>query len=418
MTGSFLASRAVSPGTLASAALAGTILFGLAACQAPGGGGGGGGGPAPGGGSSPTASECATVASVPPPPSAPVTVLVVDDTRSGPEIALPPSAVTVLGKQQKKHAQLVILAVDGGGANPILVRQAALDPEPGNTSRQADAARAIAIACVPQWMTARSAAPTRPGSDILGAVDAAIRRAPAQIIVLSDGLDNVAPLNFSKIGFGVDPGSLVASLRATDSIDTARAGTPVLWAGLGVTATPVPGMVRTSLRRVWTAILSAARTTVTFAPDEEQAGRPRPGAPEDPIRLPAVTTAAGRCDTRVTVPADLLFQPGSARLQGDASVLDRASQALASEPGSTAVVAGHTAAYGPAAYRHHLSVQRARAVALALERRDIARRRLHVVGFGSAQTAVNEFPDGRHDLAAAAANRRVVIDVRRKGCTR
>ena len=146
------------------------------------------------------------------------------------------------------------------------------------------------------------------------------------------------------------------------------------------------------------------------------ASAPRPHAPADEIKLPAVTSADIGCHTTYTVPTDLLFQPGDARLQPGTDALDTVRGALTSEPGASATISGHTAAYGSATHRYNLSIARAQAVAGALEAQGVTKARLHIAGYGSTQPARNQFPDGRHDLAAAAANRRVVIDITREGC--
>ena len=134
------------------------------------------------------------------------------------------------------------------------------------------------------------------------------------------------------------------------------------------------------------------------------------------VRLPAVSTASFGCHTTVTVPTDLLFQPGDAQLQAGTGLLDGVRDEMLSQPRSTAIIGGHTAAYGSAAYRQNLSVARAKAVGQALEAGGISKGRLHVVGYGSTRPAVDEFPGGRHDLAAAAANRRVIITITEGGC--
>jgi outer membrane protein OmpA-like peptidoglycan-associated protein len=190
----------------------------------------------------------------------------------------------------------------------------------------------------------------------------------------------------------------------------------VLWADLGVTAKSLPGIVRSSLKLLWAAILRSAGTSVTFAPEETQAGPPRSGAPADVVRLPSVSTARSGCVTTVTVPTDLLFQPGDAHLREGAGQLDSVRNQMLSQPRSTALIGGHTAAYGSAAYRQELSVARARAVAQALEIEGVPADRLQVVGYGSTRPVVNEFPGGRHDLTAAAQNRRVTITITQGGC--
>jgi outer membrane protein OmpA-like peptidoglycan-associated protein len=396
--------------------LAGSMTLALAACGTSDGG-------APAGSASgsirtvATARDCARVSAVAPPgPSHPTIVLVVDNTNSGPERTLPSSVQAALQQAQAAGGRLVVMAVNGVGANPAVVKDIALDPDPGQTSTIAANARTIAIACVAMWIASGAALPTRPGSDILSAVNAAIRRAPARIIVMSDGLNNVDPLNLNQIGYGASSGSVVAALQHADAIQRAATAIPVLWADLGVTAKPIPGVVLASLKQLWKAILHSANTPVTFLPDEAPAGAPTSNAPADVVKLPTATSTVVGCHTTVTLPTDLLFAPGSARLQGAADVLESARNDLMTDPGASAVIGGHTAAYGTATYRYQLSVARAQAVARLLEAEGVPQSRLRVKGYGSTDPAVNEFPGGRHDLAAAAANRRVVIDITREGC--
>jgi outer membrane protein OmpA-like peptidoglycan-associated protein len=63
-----------------------------------------------------------------------------------------------------------------------------------------------------------------------------------------------------------------------------------------------------------------------------------------------------------------------------------------------------------------LSVQRAGAVRDFLAGAGIDRSRLAADGVGATQPAVPEIVGGRHDLAAAAKNRRVVIEIGPGGC--
>jgi outer membrane protein OmpA-like peptidoglycan-associated protein len=397
---------------------AGGLVLSLVAISACG--SASGGGDSPGSKITVSAQQCDIVGNVQPPgPPAPVTVLVVDNTASGPVGAgiLPASVTSELQKNQAKNGSLVILGVNGTGANPLLVKQVALDPAPGRSSANADKARAVAISCVSLWIKAAAAAmPTSPGSDILGAVDEAIRRAPASIIVMSDGLNNVDPLDLNKIGFAAEPASVVSSLQATDSIDHTGLNTPLLWADLAVTAKPLPGVVRSSLKALWATILQTAGLAVTFAPEDAHAGTAPANAPADVVRLPGIHTSSVGCHTIFTVPTDLLFRPGDAHLAASPAALDGVRAEL-NQPGTSAVISGHTAAYGSTKYRDDLSVARAKAVAAALEAGGIPEANLTVVGYGSTQPAENEFHGGLHDLAAAAANRRVVIDVRHEGCS-
>jgi outer membrane protein OmpA-like peptidoglycan-associated protein len=119
----------------------------------------------------------------------------------------------------------------------------------------------------------------------------------------------------------------------------------------------------------------------------------------------------------VTVPAALLFTPGSARLQpGSEDLLRQVAADLVARPAWAATVTGHTAEYGTAESRLTLSRRRAEAVVTALTTLQVPASRLTAAGVGSREPAVPEFTGGRHDEAAAAKNRRVVIEMGAKGC--
>ena len=113
----------------------------------------------------------------------------------------------------------------------------------------------------------------------------------------------------------------------------------------------------------------------------------------------------------VTLPADALFVPGSARIEArQQELLARVAQALKTTPGQVAVI-GHTdnapvsSPQFPSQW--HLSHERARAVMAALVQGGIGAERLRAEGRADAEpVAANDSP------AARARNRRVEVELR------
>lgn len=152
------------------------------------------------------------------------------------------------------------------------------------------------------------------------------------------------------------------------------------------------------------------------------AAPPRAGAVAAPARLApafAAEVAARRLAVRdeaarsvVTLPADALFAPGTARLANEAlPLLDRVAAALAAQPGRI-VVSGHTDGQRTGSLQYpsgwHLSRARADAVAEALKRRGVAGDRVRAEGRADTE------PLGGAGAAPAAraADRRVEVELR------
>jgi type VI secretion system protein ImpK len=117
----------------------------------------------------------------------------------------------------------------------------------------------------------------------------------------------------------------------------------------------------------------------------------------------------------VTLPADALFVPGSARIEpGQLALLLRVAQALGETlkdaPGQVAVI-GHSDDVAVASLQFpsawHLSHERARAVLARLVEHGIAPQRLRAEGRADAEPLVRQ-----KDAAARASNRRVEIELR------
>jgi flagellar motor protein MotB len=363
----------------------------------------------------PSAADCDKIAQVPPPAGKPPVALVVDNTASQIGHPLPDGLLKKLGDAQHAGQPLVIVAVDG--QSPSVVRTAALDPSPGKDSKAGDNARAEALRCVNRWAHATEALPKHQGSDVLEALNAASRQHPSAVYVVSDGLGNTGAFNIDAVGFDAEPQELATSLREADALAPTLNNLQITWYELGESAKPLPQAARTSLQNLWQATLKSVGTTVTF--DLATGGRlaAPSGLPADDVSIPEAATVTSACGTRITVPAALLFHPGSAELQPDAAdVLKGVAGTLNGHPDWSAKITGHTADYGTADSRKQLSVQRAGAVRDFLAGAGIDRSRLAADGVGATQPAVPEIVGGRHDLAAAAKNRRVVIEIGPGGC--
>lgn len=143
----------------------------------------------------------------------------------------------------------------------------------------------------------------------------------------------------------------------------------------------------------------------------------RPAAKPRLAPLLAADAAGGRLQVRdealrsvVTLPADSLFEPGSARLQAtQTDLLARVAQALKGQPG-VVVAVGHTDNAPVASLQFpsnwHLSRERAQAVVAQLTQQGLAAERSRAEGRADAE------PRGPNDTEAGRAlNRRIEIEL-------
>ncbi|WP_433537320.1 OmpA family protein [Micromonospora sp. CA-249363] len=345
---------------------------------------------------------------------------VVDNTASAARGELPPAATRALNEAQgrarerKSAGQVVLIAVNGAGMQPSVVRRVALDPKPGEAESSRNARGAV-ISCVRQW--AREAAPQAKGSDVLAAITFAARQQAEQILVVSDGVANAGELDVNGDALDTDPTALAQALLQDERILAQTIeDSSIVWAGLGDTAKPLAGSVRAALQELWSEILTQAEAKVTFDDQPREAGGSDDNLPPDPVSLVA-TVSPLPCGSRIIAPGTVLFEPGSDKLRPEVEDLLRpVVEQLRTNPDQHALVTGHTAAYQSQGYRQRLSEDRARAVRAELVRLGAPAERVQAAGYGSRRPLVDEFPGGRHDKIRAAQNRRVEIDVSRKDC--
>lgn len=115
--------------------------------------------------------------------------------------------------------------------------------------------------------------------------------------------------------------------------------------------------------------------------------------------------------TVVAISADVLFAFASARLEAAGQPALRAVAArLGPATGRCVRIVGHTDPRGPAAYNRRLSLRRAVAVRVALERLGARLSCARVEGHGERDPiARNRRPDGADDPRGRARNRRVEV---------
>lgn len=350
-------------------------------------------------------------------PNAKAIALVVDNTRSSATDGLPQAAEAALEVAQKRGDQVLLVPVEGAGRPQRIVREIALDPYPGEDTAVADRARPMMIKCVGLWAGQSNMLPTGPGSAVLDAVQMAARQKPVQIVVVSDGVNNVPPFDANELRFDADAEALAKNLQAAGALAPELHDATILWTGLGETNPPLPQPLRANLQEMWSAALKTAGAKVTF---DSRSGRHRDvqdQRPADQLQVPEITTVTAGCAVEISVPGGLLFAGNSALLQPDADVtLQRVADQLHQHPTWSARIVGHAAAYGSTAGQQQKSRERADAVAQRLVALGMDQSRLRPEALGASEPLVDEFPGGLHDEGAAARNRRVEIVLGPEGC--
>jgi outer membrane protein OmpA-like peptidoglycan-associated protein len=137
-----------------------------------------------------------------------------------------------------------------------------------------------------------------------------------------------------------------------------------------------------------------------------------PGDIQVPKGIRAVKAmAVSRCERRLTVVADALFDFDKANLRADAEeTLAAATPEIRKIGGKAARVEGHTDAKGTDAYNIKLSEARATTVRDWMAKRDLIPTSTPIRGLGkSVPTAPNTTADGKDDPAGRQKNRRVEV---------
>jgi outer membrane protein OmpA-like peptidoglycan-associated protein len=138
----------------------------------------------------------------------------------------------------------------------------------------------------------------------------------------------------------------------------------------------------------------------------------QPGAIQVPKGIKAVrATVVSRCEQRLSVVADALFDFDKANLRLDAEeTLAAAAPEIAKLGGKPARIEGHTDAKGSDAYNLKLSEARATTVREWLAGRGIVPASTPIKGFGKSNpVAPNTTVDGKDDPQGRQKNRRVEV---------
>lgn len=155
------------------------------------------------------------------------------------------------------------------------------------------------------------------------------------------------------------------------------------------------------------AALPAERNAPSPAGDRQE--RQAVVAPPPPK---AVEVIVSKCEERLRVGSDFLFDFDRAELRPEAVLaLDQLAQRIAATD-QTVTVEGHTDAKGTDAYNNVLSERRATSVRDALIERGLRPRQLAVRGYGKTRAvAPNQNPDGSDNPDGRQKNRRVEVVV-------
>jgi len=131
---------------------------------------------------------------------------------------------------------------------------------------------------------------------------------------------------------------------------------------------------------------------------------PPPPAPK-PVEI-----IVSKCEERLRVGSDFLFDFDRAEVRPEADAALEEVAAHITAAGKRTMVEGHTDAKGSESYNQTLSERRASAVRLALIERGVSDARLITRGFGKSRPIVpNEHADGSDDPAGRQKNRRVEV---------
>jgi outer membrane protein OmpA-like peptidoglycan-associated protein len=135
-----------------------------------------------------------------------------------------------------------------------------------------------------------------------------------------------------------------------------------------------------------------------------------PPAPPPPPAVQAVEVIVSKCEERLRVGADFLFDFDRAELRSEADAALAQVAARISTAKKAVLIEGHTDAKGTESYNQTLSERRAGAVRVALVGRGLPGEWLRIRGYGkSYPVASNQYADGSDDPHGRQKNRRVEV---------
>ncbi len=138
--------------------------------------------------------------------------------------------------------------------------------------------------------------------------------------------------------------------------------------------------------------------------------KPNPRPVEVLTAAKAVEVITSKCEERLRVGSDFLFDFNRAELRSEAEPALAEIARRVAQANKMAMIEGHTDAIGSDGYNQTLSERRATAVRLALVDRGLGYEKLNIRGFGKTRpVAPNQFADGTDDPAGRQRNRRVEV---------
>lgn len=187
-------------------------------------------------------------------------LLIVDRTASARTLSTtPPGVGEVIARVQQeglnghKGSEVQAIAVTGTSTFPPIGAPLNLDPRPGDTSQNADNIRAkILRDCVPGLFKADGGEGGGDTTDLIGALLAAKQQGPAQILVVSSGVNNTAVANLNPPP--ADPAEAVGAVKA-DAPAFDDWSIPVTWFSLGEPQTPLSAQDHDRVVGFWKALL-------------------------------------------------------------------------------------------------------------------------------------------------------------------
>ena len=137
----------------------------------------------------------------------------------------------------------------------------------------------------------------------------------------------------------------------------------------------------------------------------------KPGAIQVPKGMQAIKQETLRCERRISVGADALFDFDRANLRSDATeTLEKLGPIIRRFGTHPIEIDGHTDSIGSLAYNQQLSEARAETVKDWLVKRDLISESTPIKGYGKTHPiAPNQNPDGSDNPVGRQKNRRVEI---------
>jgi outer membrane protein OmpA-like peptidoglycan-associated protein len=231
------------------------------------------------------------------------------------------------------------------------------------------------------------------------------------------------------------PGSLLTQLQVTGKPDGARrltvelldanarvADSAFVRAGFGVRDDATKSFTIDTTGRYVLRVTVMGEETGTFCllmggsalPGANSPGCPAAAAaapgPTAPAAPKAIEVVVSKCEERLRVGADLLFDFDRAEVRPEAAPAIRELTDRVAAAAKTVMIEGHTDGKGTESYNQGLSERRAAAVRGALVDRGLKQSQLLIRGFGKSRpVAPNARPDGADDPDGRQKNRRVEV---------